>query len=425
VLGVSIAPTGGTAQTITLNTSSTAYPVDLTRLQSDTAFLATTATLPAGTYNLLGVVLPTASVTFCTQTDPTTTGCDAGTVQQFNSNALSNVQITLSTPVVLSTTQSAGLAINIDLSQALSYTGQKVTGINLGGTNVTATSLPSAVNSVPSGSLDFIEDLTGIVTAINGEAVTLQTAAAGTFTATANSSTVFSPNCTTTTIACVQQGQVASIDATLSNNGVLTIAEYDPLNLPAVSGDWIEGIVPLVPTSSTQFELVTNNFVMATSGSVIGASLEYSSPVTVTLANPNPFLVDTKGLTVATSFVGATDTSALKPGQTVAIHVTGFTAATGGAPIAVTADTVILRFTRVAGNIPAAPTPPTFTIQGLPSFFGLNTPALVQTVSSSYSTNYDGVTGPTGLGSGQTVSIRALYFGGTSAPFVAAKVRVP
>jgi hypothetical protein len=113
----------------------------------------------------------------------------------------------------------------------------------------------------------------------------------------------------------------------------------------------------------------------------------------------------------------------LVPGQTVAAHITGFTPASN--PPAATVDTLILRFTRVTGTIGAA-TSPTFSIQSLPALFGLSSPELVQLSTGSPSTNYDGVTGGTGLTAGETVSIRALYFGSVSAtPFSAAKVRVP
>jgi hypothetical protein len=54
----------------------------------------------------------------------------------------------------------------------------------------------------------------------------------------------------------------------------------------------------------------------------------------------------------------------------------------------------------------------------------------VQLSSVSPDTNFDGVSGPSELVSGQTASIRALYFGPptgptpTPSPFSAAKVRI-
>jgi hypothetical protein len=91
---------------------------------------------------------------------------------------------------------------------------------------------------------------------------------------------------------------------------------------------------------------------------------------------------------------------------------------------------VYLRFTRVSGTVATTGTQASFTIQNLPSFFGITTQPLVEITQgappSIPATNFDGVSAATSLSNPQTVSIQALYFGqGTSMPFSAAKVRVP
>jgi hypothetical protein len=225
------------------------------------------------------------------------------------------------------------------------------------------------------------------------------------------------------------QGQVASLDMALNSNGTFTLLEYDPL--ATSSGDWLEGIVTAAPSSSTQFSLVANDVVLATSGSIINSGLT-SAPVNATLASlPNIFLIDSKGLTipVANSFTG-TDASIFLPGQTLSVHVTAFTAASGTTPASITVDTVYLRFTRVSGTVATAGTQANFNIESLPPFFGPTTQLLVQITlgspPSTPATNFDGVTSATALSNPQTVSIRALYFGaGTQPSFSAAKVRVP
>jgi hypothetical protein len=134
--------------------------------------------------------------------------------------------------------------------------------------------------------------------------------------------------------------------------------------------------------------------------------------------------VDTKGLTVPATTFGGTDASILLPGQTVAVHATAFTAASGTpATAALTANALYLRFTRVSGSF-TSPAAPNVSIQSLPSFFGLSTQVQVQLSAGAVNTNYDGVSSPAGLTSGQTASIRALYFGSSIVPaFSAAKVR--
>jgi hypothetical protein len=84
----------------------------------------------------------------------------------------------------------------------------------------------------------------------------------------------------------------------------------------------------------------------------------------------------------------------------------------------------------VSGTVASTGTLASFTIQNLPSFFGLTIQPLVEITQgappSIPATNFDGVNAATMLSNPQTVSIRALYFGQTtSMPFSAAKVRVP
>jgi len=431
--------TSSTGTNVNIPLNSTNLSVDLTKLQSDSAFLGTSATVPAGSYASMTVSLSNPVVTFCTQTSGNT-GCAAGSVATISGGAAVAPKITTAPfPLTLTANQKTGLAISLNLGNALTVNAsQVVTAVNLGAANVlSANSLPSASSSVATGQLDFVDDVTGVVTAVNTttQSVTVKTATRGSLTAVANSSTVFSPNCTAfnlslTFASCVVQGQVASLDMVLNSDGTFTLLEYDPLSTTTTTGDWIEGIVTAAASSPTQFTLVANDLVLASSGSLIGSSAPLGTQVKVTLASPKPFLVDTKGLTVPVNNFTGTDASILLPGQTLSVHVTAFTAAAGSTPATANVDTVYLRFTRVSGTVAATGTQASFNIQNLPSFFGITTQPVVEITQgappSIPATNFDGVTSATALSNPQTVSIGALYFGqGTSMPFSAAKVRVP
>ena len=423
VTGISLTPATGTAQSIPLNSST--YAVDLTKLESDSAFLGTSATVPAGSYTGITLSLSNPVLWYCIPAAQGTAGCTSGSVTKV---AAGGTAPPITTSLTLTANQQTGLAINVNLANAITISGQGVPSINLAAANVLSTSsLPATSTSLTTGELDFVEDVTGVIATVSASAqtVTVQTATRGNITAKAGTTTVFSPNCTSQTFSCVQQGQVASLDLALAANGTFTLLEYDPL--AATTGDWIEGMVTSTPSSTTQFQLVANDLVASSTNSLFStsASTLVGVPVQVTLVNPGVFTVDTKGLTVPVSSFGGTDASILIPGQTVAVHVTNFTAASGNTLAAASADRVILRFTRVAGIISAA-TFPTFSVRSLPPLFGLSAPAIVQLSTGSPSTNYDGVTSGSGLTAGQTVSIRALYFGfATATPFSAAKVRVP
>jgi hypothetical protein len=405
-------------------------------------FLGTSATLPAGTYKSITVSLSNPVVTFCTQT-ASNTGCAPGSVTKISGASAAPQVTTTPFPLTVSANQKIGLAINFNLGNALTVSTtqpQVVTAVNLAAANVlSANTLPPTASSLSAGQLDFVEDVTGIVTAVNStstlQSVTLNTATRGSITAIANSSTVFSPNCTAfllslTFSSCVVKGHVASIDTVLNSDGTFTLLEYDPL--ATTTGDWIEGIITSTPSFPTQFQLVANNLVLSTTGSLIGSALPLGSPVNITIpTSPQPqgFAVDTKGFVVpsADPFTGRTDTSPLVPGQTVAARITAFTAATGSTAATASTNFLFLRFTRVTGTVASVAPPNTFTIQSLPTLFGLTTPVTVQLSTGSPSTNFDGVTSSSNLTVGSTVSISALYFGptGTPTPLSAAKVRVP
>jgi len=168
---------------------------------------------------------------------------------------------------------------------------------------------------------------------------------------------------------------------------------------------------------------------------LIGTNLLLGSTVIATLSvSPAAtFGVDEKGLIVpadAGTFISSNDTSVLRAGQTVAVHVSSFTAAAGSTAASATVDFVGLRFTRVTGSVSsvAAPTSVSIASPSLPPFFGQTKIELAElntaSAPSTAPTNYDGVSDGFGLSVNNTISIRALYFGPNSAmPFTCAKVR--
>src|SRR6266851_3712805 len=433
---VQLTPSTGTIVNIPLNTAT--YVVDLTKLQSDSAFLGQVlTTVPAATYNKITVGVTAVVVAYCTQTSPGTQGCTTGTVAQVTQAATTPSASSFSMTLVSG--QKAGVQIQFNFAKAITVSTtqpQVVSSVDLNAANVvTASALAptSTTSSLATGQLDFVEDLIGVVTAATSTSVTVRTATRGSITAIANSSTFFSPNCTSfslpTTIGCAKVNQIASIDTALNADGTFTLLDYDPLDTSAT--DWIEGVVTSVPTSSTQFQIVTNDLFQPTSGSLVGTKLPLGAPVTVNLAAGATFGVDNRGLIVpadATTFSSSSDTSVLRAGQTVAVRVSSFTAAAGTTPASATVNFVELRFTRVSASVFSVAAPTSISIQSLPPFFGEIAAEIAElnaaVAPSSAPTNYDGVSDGTGLTVGDTVSIRALYFGPASAmPFTCDKIR--
>src|SRR6266481_10046115 len=158
---ITLTSSTGTNVNIPLNAAS--FSVDLTKLQSDSAFLGTSATVPAGSYTSITVSLSNALVTFCTQLQGNI-GCAPGSVSTISGGAAATPKITSAPfPLTLTANQKTGLAINFNLGNALTVnTSQVVTAVNLAATNVlTAATLPSTATSLSPGQLDFVEDVTG------------------------------------------------------------------------------------------------------------------------------------------------------------------------------------------------------------------------------------------------------------------------
>jgi hypothetical protein len=421
ITSVSLTPsTDGSDVVIPLNSSS--YSVDLMRLQSDSAFLGQLkAGVPSGTYNHLSVNLD-AVVTYCAANSGTQ-GCNTGSVAQFTKSFATPT--TSNFTLTLAASQQAGLRVQINFANALTVNSstQAVTGVNLTAANVVTTlSLPPATSTLSSGQLDYIEDVTGVVTAASSSSVTVQTATRGAITSAVTSTTLASPNCVIQNQPCTATvGQIASFDATLNSDGTSTMLQYDPLSNTSL--DVIEGIVTTLNTFTTQLQIVANDFVAATSGSNI-SGLNLGDPVNVTLtATVKPFLVDTKGLPTFGTFSGSTSATSILPGQTVALHITSFTAKSGTTPASAQADIVVLRFTRVAGSV-TNPTGAIFSLQSLPPFFGATGSLQVQTSAGTPITYLDGYTSTGNISTGDNVGVRALFFGSGTAPsFTAAKVR--
>ena len=396
--------------------------VDFVRLQSDSFFLATSVSVPAGNYTSLTITFSAPTVTYCTQLAPGTPGCAANSVTTLTGGAVSVAQI----PVTLSlaANQKAALEIDLNTATAISVANQVVTSANLGAANAfTATLLPPAASSLATGQVDFFDNILGVVSAVSPQQITVATSENGAYFATRTASTFYSPNCALTPgTACPPAvGQLVSIDTAINPDGTFTLLSYDPLSSVAIN--WVEGVVTFAPTTATQFQIIAGD--QATVQAVPSA-LPTGTIVNVTLNNPSPFVVDSKGITTlpANSFVGSLTATSLVPGMTVAIDVKSFTPAAGSTPAAITADLVMLRDSVASGLIASTAPPGTFAIQSLPPFFGQVVNFNVQLQTLAPLTNFDGVTDATGLVTGHTVALSGLYFGpGTTTPFVATKVR--
>jgi hypothetical protein len=458
---VTLTPATGNTTTLNINNGS-GYSYDLVRLQSDSGFLGTAPAVATGTYTSVAVTFSSATLAFFNGTNTPITNlsqpCAVSTVcvASFAGPFIST--ITTSQAI----TANGGLSIDVNLANSLVLTGGNLSlnFDNTGALPVTTTfALPRANSNLSVGQLALIEDITGVVSNATNTGVTITPSAqlmnSQFIAALANSSlgtnldpdptNTLCPSGTAQLTSCVSNNQEASMDAILNTDGTFTIREIEPL-LPNPIVDTVEGTVYSIASSTnaanlTQFSMIVTNLIPAATNSLIG-SLSIASRFTVNLVNnPNPFLIDTKGLPVvnnfgaiAQNFTSGTNTSAIHLGQTVAVHVTTFTAANGTTPASSTADTVTLRWTRFSANA-FTPNPNLFTISALPGHFGFNQGITfgVQTFTNGTQgtdgiTNLEGFPNSTAsLTQGKPVAMRALFIEdptlSQNPAFFAAKVR--
>jgi len=447
VVSVTLTPVSGTPQVFT-----PAAPIvlDLMRLQSDSAYLGTLMNVPSGTYTAQ-ISLSNPELVFLNDTTSTITAngvaCAAAAVCSVTFTS-AGAPIVAGFSFAASASGKQGFSIDFNLNNAISLSGGTLS-VNFTPTApspavLSAATLPRTNGNLAANQLDLIEDFTGVVS-ISGTNITVTSPVRGTLTGSASSAFFdASPSgaiCPSpATITCAAASQIASVDAILNSDGSLSIKEFEPLL--ATQQDVVEGIVFKI-NSPTQFVAAVTDKVQLAAGSLIGG-LSTGDLLTVNLAVSPTFLVDSKGLALQGSFssnyslfAGQTTTSAIFPGQTVAIHaIAPFAAANGATLASATADTVILRWSRFRANV-VATTSQTANINMIPSYlnFTANSQEVVQafltsSLGSDGTTNLDGVAlNVSGLSAGKPVGLRVLYLQNSTSTgnpaFFAAKIRQP
>jgi len=432
VTGVSLTPSSGSPVSINLVTASSGtYIAELTRLQSDSALLSAAVPVPAGNYESIALTFSDVLLTFCTQPSPGTAGCASGSLSQVTASAATATARSGAFPLTVTTGEKLGLAVDVNVANAVSAVGQNISAVNFALPNVlTSMALPApfSATDLSTGQLSHVDDLYGIVSNVSssGQTFTLQTAFRGEVFLTASSSTTFDPICPANGFACVAAGGLAAVDAILNADGALTVRNFTPVPFAAVSQDTVEGVVIEPPSSVNQvFSVVVSDASFAQSSSLLRGAVHPGDLVSIGVVSPQPFFVVSKGLvTPANNFSGSTDVSSIQPGQAVAISVAGFSASNGkNAFASATARGVALRFSRVTGTV-VTPTSPQFAATAFPPYFGFNTNPLVQiTAAGANTTDFDGTSSFIETAA-DTVSVSALYFGPTNSPsFSAATIR--
>src|SRR6202162_2645181 len=279
ITGITLNPTSGNAVPLAL--SPTTYPVDLTRLQADTALLGVLS-LPVGSYSSATVTFSAPTLTLDNQSGTTLNGtCLTGTICKIVLPAGSSQGTSAPFPLTLTAGQASGISLNLYLNDPVSVPSGTV-ALNFSPVDTfNVAALPRT--GAASGTFDLIEDFVGLVTARSSSSLTV-TATNGISLQFGLPSAVVIEDpqglCTASNTTCLVVNQtVVSVDATVNSAGALTLVSADLLS--ATPQDELEGTLINTATPG-QFNLVVANKVVA------------SGNTTLTAANPGDvFLVTT------------------------------------------------------------------------------------------------------------------------------------
>jgi hypothetical protein len=413
ILSAQVTLTGATLNPGNVPLLSGATTLELTRLQTDVAYLGTTL-VKAGSYTSLTLTFANPNLTFENDTGVTFTGAIcSGTICTLSPVATNlSANITLPT-ITVSKTAGAGLLADVNLNALLSAS----LGADFKNGTTVSTFTPGGVGAPPVGA----EDVVGQVTLIDMTHNTFSFQnAVGVFSVAVNSFTTF-PNipagaCPTSSLSCVKVGQILSVDIGIGSDGA-AFARTVLLEDADASDAEVEGIVTALNPVSSQFTVV----VLSESANPTTTGLSIGTLATVQYTGTTPFDVDfaqADGIQVPTTgflFGGAAE---LMLGQQVQVRRHPTLPGTS-----ITADRVRLRSSRITGTIQTIGAP-FIHVGGLPSIFNSHSVALIQvqtffpqTIITGTANSFDT------LALNRSVSVRGPLFPNAGTPtLVASKV---
>jgi Domain of unknown function (DUF5666)/Domain of unknown function (DUF4382) len=412
VLSFELTVNGATLNPGGYNLISSPKKIEIKQLETDAVFLST-ASIPPGIYQSITVNFTNPELTILNQSGAAIGNCANNAVCEISPAAAGNVTFS-GAPFPINLQSGSAMGFQVDVNLAALVSNDLSLDFNAAGA-ITVNQLP--LPGEPADHLDELDDLVGTVMSVSASSSTfiLHTASAD-FQIQANSSTEFEfESCAANNSSCLQNNMVVEVDAKVMSGGTF-IARKIEFEDEAADNE-LEGAVFKIDDAS-HFEMV-----------VLGelsdmANVSIGNPIVVTLSNPS-FEVDTDGLNVPSSqgaFESATDASQLLTGQVVEIRLSA--PPTAGTPITVTANRVRLRMTQLTATVSGAPAPPNFTLGSLPGLFTNAGVTSIQ-VQTSSATDFDGVSGVSGLADQNVVSVRGLLFkNGANPPvLIAGKVR--
>jgi len=426
ILSAKVTLTGATLSPGNVSLFSGSTTVELTRLQTDVAYLATATNIPAGNYTSVTLTFANPSLTIENDTASVIGSCAVGSICTMAPTSTPNLSTTVPlTSFTAASTSPLGILVDVNLDNLLTTS----LGADFGaGTSVT-TFVPGSTAAPPTGAPPVgAEDVVGHVQSINSSNSTFTlTNALGSYVLKVTSGSTFlqfpnSGSCTTPAFACLQNNQILSVDIGIQSDG--SIYARNILFEDADSSDLeIEGMITSTNAASQQFNFVILSTSSSFTGLAIGmpATVQYSNspqtPFDVDFVHADNLQINTSSF--ASSFTGPAD---LVAGQQVSIRRNSSFGSI------LLADRVRLRSSRVTATVQSVGAP-NITLANLPSLFyghGGVTQIFSQTSTvppTIYYSTTSSISASTNI-LGDQVSVRGPLFNtsGTNRTLIASKV---
>lgn len=278
ILSAEVTLTGATLTPGNVSLFSGSKTVELTRLQTDIAYIATASNIAANSYTAVNLTFANPSLTIENDTGGVVAGCAAlGSIC-----TVAPVATTLSATVpltgfTLSSGNTQGLLVDVNLDNLLNASlGADFSA----GTTVTSFT-PAGTGAPPVGA----EDVVGQVASVSpsGSTFTL-TNAAGTYSLKATGSSSFfqfplAGACSAQGFACLQNNQIVSVDIGIQSDGTL-LARNVVFEDADSSDAEVEGEITDTDASNSRFSFVVHSVAGTGTGLVVGEpiNVHYSVP---------------------------------------------------------------------------------------------------------------------------------------------------
>ena len=396
--------------------------IELEHLQTESALLASRS-VPTGTYSSLMVSFANPRMTIQNQTPNTlmlgSQSCLTQQICEFDPKLNQSSVTVQGSPFPITLTMNSPVVLKMDFNVDAS--------VQPGDLSITPTvSLVQVPTTNSTGQQDEEDvEVVGTITSLGQTTFNVQSGMNGpSFTIATDSNTQFDfgTSCSTANFSCLKVGQIVAVEAKMQPDGSLLLAFAVKLFQPPNQISFA-GTITSVSSGGTSFQIVL--FDEEAFGGEMG-SFSMGSPLTINLATPTAFSVDTGGFMLPSglSFMSPAD---LMAGQKVRLHPTGLPS---GMPpnVTVTVDQVQLEPSPITGTITAINTgsnPETFTLGNLPAFFQNAKIMSIQVdvlSNTRFETEEDHmVSGLSSFKIGDTVSVRGLLFNTMATPTMGAE----